>query len=112
MTVTTYFLFTIYSMELIAMIVAMGYVACLFMQKRTVMNKHLRGRRLKVAALLPVLWFIYTYSDAYVVYSAGESVQWKLPQQAIWVKIALQTLSMVGGFILALFVMGCKFGDK
>ena len=102
----------LYIAELIAMMVSMGYVFLLFIKKAKVFNAHLKGRRLKVAALLPILWFVHVYTEAYTVYHAGESVGWRLPESAIQVKIIMQTLSLIGGLILALFVMGCKFGDE
>jgi hypothetical protein len=52
------------------------------------------------------------YTEAYTVYYAGESVGWALPSNAIQVKIYMQIISLIGGLILAFFVMGCKFGDK
>lgn len=75
-------------------------------------NRHLYGRRLKVAAILPVIWFVYVYTDAYVTYQAGEAVQWEIPREAIILKIIMQTLSLIGGGILGMFVMGCDFGEK
>lgn len=102
----------LYIAELIAMMVSMGYVFLLFIKKAKVFNSHLKGRRLKVAALLPILWFVHVYTEAYTVYHAGEAVGWRLPDSAIQVKIIMQTLSLIGGLILALFVMGCKFGDE
>ncbi len=109
MTGSVILLFIIYLLELLSMIVAIGYVVCLYMNKTAIYNKHLQGNRLKVAAMLPVIWFIYVYTDAYVVYLAGEGVQWHVPESSVWLKIIMQSLSLVGGLILALFVMGCKF---
>ena len=102
-------LFVFYALELLSMLVAIGYVACLFLSKKKVFNKHLQGNRLKVAALLPLIWFTYIYTDAYVVYRAGEGVHWHINENSIWLKTAMQGLSLIGGLILALFVMGCKF---
>lgn len=102
----------LYIAEMIAMMISMGYVFLLFIKKSQVFNSHLKGRRLKAAALLPILWFIHVYTEAYTVYYAGQSVGWNLPSNAIQVKIIMQTLSLIGGLILALFVMGCKFGDE
>lgn len=112
MTNIAYILFILYAMELITMMVAIGYVGCLFMQKKPVLNKYLQGRRLKVAALLPVIWFTYTFTDAYTVYQAGSGVHWVLPDQSLRIKIIMQAISLIGGLIVAMFVMGCKFGDK
>lgn len=109
---TIVLLYLIYAMELLSMVIAMGYVACLFMQKKPVLNDHLKGRRLKAGAVLPVIWFVYVFTDAYVVYKAGEGIGWRLPEYAVWTKIVMQVLSLVGGLLLALFVMGCKFGEK
>ena len=105
-------LMVLYIAELLAMMVSMVYVFLLFIKKSKVFNSHLKGRRLKVAALLPMLWFVHVYTEAYTVYYAGEGVEWMLPDSAIQVKIIMQTLSLIGGLILALFVMGCKFGDE
>lgn len=105
-------LYLVYAMELLSMIVAMGYVACLFMQKQMVFNEHLKGNRLKAGAVLPVIWFVYVFTDAYVVFKAGQGISWRLPDYAIWTKIIMQVLSLIGGLLLALFVMGYKFGDK
>lgn len=102
-------LFILYLLEMLTMIAAIAYVICLFIEKKTVFNKHLQGNRLKVAALLPVIWFTYVYTDAYVVYHAGRGVNWAIPETSIWLKVAMQFLSLIGGLILALFVMGCKF---
>ncbi len=102
-------LFILYLLEMLTMVVAIGYVACLFMNKKIVFNKHLQGNRLKVAALLPVIWFTYVYTDAYVVYRAGQGVNWNIPESSVWLKVIMQGISLVGGLILAMFVMGCKF---
>ena len=102
----------LYLSEMLVLMVAMGYVFLLFIKKSKVFNKHLQGRRLKVAALLPILWFAHVYTEAYTVYYAGELMGWKIPNHAIIIKIIMQTLSLIGGLILALFVMGCKFGDE
>lgn len=105
-------LMVLYISEMLVLMVAMGYVFLLFFQKSKVFNAHLQGRRLKVAGLLPILWFIHVYTEAYTVYYAGESVKWMLPSNAIQIKIIMQLISLIGGLILAFFVMGCKFGDK
>lgn len=105
-------LFALYAAEMFTMIVAIGYVACLFMNSKPVFNKYLQGRRLKVAALLPLIWFIYLYTDAYTVYHAGLGVNWRIPEGSVWLKVLTQSMSLVGGLILAMFVMGCKFGEK
>lgn len=91
---------------------AICYVILLFTGKSSVINKYLNGRRLKAATLLLVVWFIHRYSEAYIVYQAGESVGWKIPKSAIQLKLFMQTLSLLGGGLTALFIMGCKFGDK
>lgn len=105
-------LMVLYVSEMLVLMVAMGYVFLLFFQKSKVFNSHLQGNRLKVAGLLPILWFIHVYTEAYTVYYAGELVGWKLPDNAIQLKIVMQIISLIGGMILAFFVMGCKFGDK
>jgi hypothetical protein len=105
-------LMALYISEMLVLMIAMGYVFLLFIKKSQVFNSHLQGRRLKVAALLPILWFIHVYTEAYTVYYAGESVGWMLPKNAIQLKICMQIISLIGGLILAFFVMGCKFGDK
>ena len=105
-------LMALYISEMLVLMIAMGYVFLLFIKKSKVFNADLKGRRLKVAALLPILWFAHVYTEAYTVYYAGESVGWVLPRYAIEVKIIMQTLSLVGGLILALFVTGYKFGEK
>ncbi len=105
-------LMLLYISEMLVLMVAMGYVFLLFFKKSNVFNKHLQGNRLKVAGLLPILWFIHVYTEAYTVYYAGESMGWKLPNNAIQIKIVMQIISLIGGLILAFFVMGCKFGDK
>lgn len=105
-------LMILYVSEMLVLMVAMGYVFLLFFQKSKVFNSHLQGRRLKVAGILPILWFIHVYTEAYTVYGAGESVDWALPNNAIQIKIVMQIISLIGGLILAFFVMGCKFGDK
>jgi hypothetical protein len=93
--------------------VAMTYVICLIMNKQTVVNKYLQGRRLKVASTLPLIWFIYVYTRMYIVYTTGQEIGWdNIPNQSLNLEIIMQTLSMIGGFGVALFVMGCKFGDK
>ena len=102
-------LFILYLLEMLTMLMAIGYVTCLFLNKKVVFNKHLQGRRLKVAALLPLIWFIYLYTDVYTVYNAGRGVNWHLPESSVWLKVITQSLSLVGGLILAMFVMGCKF---
>lgn len=102
----------LYICEMIVLVVAMGYVFLLFFKKSKVFNAHLQGRRLKVAGLLPILWFIHVYTEAYTVYYAGESVGWVLPSNAIQIKVIMQLISLIGGLILAFFIMGCKFGDK
>lgn len=102
----------LYISEMIVLMVAMGYVFLLFIKKSKVVNPYLKGTRLKVAALLPLLWFIHVYTEAYTVYYAGESMGWKIPSHAIIIRIIMQTLSLIGGLILALFVCGYKFGDK
>ena len=105
-------LVALYISEMLVLMVAMGYVFLLFFQKSKVFNSHLKGNRLKVAGLLPILWFVHVYTEAYTVYYAGESMGWKLPNHAIQIKIIMQLISLIGGLILAFFVMGCKFGDK
>lgn len=105
-------LMVLYISEMLVLMVAMGYVFLLFFQKSKVFNAHLKGNRLKVAGLLPILWFVHVYTEAYTVYYAGESMGWKLPNNAIQIKIIMQLISLIGGLILAFFVMGCKFGDK
>lgn len=105
-------LMALYISEMLVLMVAMGYVFLLFFQKSKVFNSHLKGNRLKVAGLLPILWFVHVYTEAYTVYYAGESMGWKLPNHAIQIKIIMQLISLIGGLILAFFVMGCKFGDK
>ena len=105
-------LMLLYISEMLVLMVAMGYVFLLFFKKSNVFNKHLQGNRLKVAGMLPILWFIHVYTEAYTVYGAGESVGWALPSNAIQIKIVMQIISLIGGLILAFFVMGCKFGDK
>lgn len=105
-------LMVLYISEMLVLMVAMGYVFLLFFKKSKVFNAHLQGRRLKVAGLLPMLWFVHVYTEAYTVYGAGESVDWALPSNAVQVKIYMQIISLIGGLILAFFVMGCKFGDK
>lgn len=105
-------LMALYVCEMLVLMIAMGYVFLLFIKKSQVFNQYLQGRRLKVAALLPILWFIHVYTEAYTVYYAGESVGWSLPSNAIQLKICMQLISLIGGLILAFFVMGCKFGDK
>ena len=105
-------LMVLYVSEMLVLMVAMGYVFLLFFKKSKVFNSHLQGNRLKVAGLLPILWFIHVYTEAYTVYGAGESMGWKLPSNAIQIKIVMQIISLIGGLILAFFVMGCKFGDK
>jgi hypothetical protein len=102
----------LYVSEMLVLMVAMGYVFVLFIKKSKVFNKHLQGNRLKVAGLLPILWFAHVYTEAYTVYYAGESVGWRIPSNAIQLKIIMQLISLIGGLILAFFVMGCKFGDK
>ncbi len=97
---------------MLVLMVAMGYVFLLFFKKSNIFNKHLQGNRLKVAGMLPILWFIHVYTEAYTVYVAGESVGWALPSNAIQIKIVMQIISLIGGLILAFFVMGCKFGEK
>lgn len=106
------FLLSMYGAEILLMMFCIAYVFILFVQKRNVFNSHLKGRRLKAAALLPILWFVHVYTEAYTVYYAGELVGWKLPNHAIQIKIIMQIISLIGGLILAFFVMGCKFGDK
>jgi len=105
-------LMALYISEMLVLMVAMGYVFLLFFKKNKVFNSHLKGNRLKVAGLLPILWFIHVYTEAYTVYEAGESVGWALPSDAIQLKIFNQIISLIGGLILAFFVMGCKFGEK
>ena len=105
-------LMILYVSEMLVLMVAMGYVFLLFFKKSNVFNKHLQGNRLKVAGMLPILWFIHVYTEAYTVYYAGESVKLMLPSNAIQIKIIMQLISLIGGMILAFFVMGCKFGDK
>ena len=105
-------LMALYVSEMLVLMVAMGYVFILFIKKSKVLNSHLQGRRLKVAATLPILWFVHVYTEAYTVYYAGESVGWALPNNAIKLKIIMQIISLIGGLILAFFVMGCKFEDK
>lgn len=97
---------------MLTMMVAIGYVFLLFIKKSSVVNNYLKGRRLKVAALLPLIWFIHVYTEAYTVYYAGQAVEWVVPYNAIQLRIYMQILSLIGGLILATFVMGCKFGDK
>lgn len=105
-------LMSLYISEMLVLMIAMGYVFLLFIKKSKVFNQYLQGRRLKVAAALPILWFVHVYTEAYTVYYAGESVGWALPNNAIQLKIIMQIISLIGGLILAFFVMGCKFGDK
>lgn len=105
-------LMTVFALELITMVVSMAYVFCLTLKKNVYFNEHLKGRRLLVASILPFIWFIYTYSEAYTVYYAGESVKWDIEDGALKLKIITQILSLIGGLILALFVTGYKFGDK
>lgn len=106
-------LFTLYLLEIIGLLVAMTYVICLFMNKQTVVNKYLQGRRLKVASTLPLIWFIYVYTRMYIVYDTGQETGWNnIPEQSLNLEITMQALSMIGGFGVALFVMGCKFGEK
>lgn len=101
----------LYVSEMLVLMVAMGYVFILFIKKSKVFNKYL-GNRLKVAGLLPILWFVHVYTEAYTVYYAGESLSWDIPSYAMQIKIIMQLISLIGGLILAFFVMGCKFGDK
>lgn len=105
-------LMSLYISEMLVLMIAIAYVFLLFIKKSKVFNQYLQGRRLKVAALLPILWFVHVYTEAYTVYYAGESVGWALPNNAIQLKIIMQIISLIGGLILAFFVMGCKFGDK
>ncbi len=105
-------LMSLYISEMLVLMIAIAYVFLLFIKKSKVFNQYLQGRRLKVAAALPLLWFVHVYTEAYTVYYAGESVGWALPSNAIQIKIVMQIISLIGGLILAFFVMGCKFGDK
>lgn len=105
-------LMSLYISEILVLMIAMAYVFLLFIKKSKIFNQYLQGRRLKVAAALPILWFVHVYTEAYTVYHAGESVGWALPNNSIQLKIIMQIISLIGGLILAFFVMGCKFGDK
>lgn len=102
----------LYISEMLVLMVAMGYVFLLFIRKSKVFNSHLKGNRLKVAGMLPILWFIHVYTEAYTVYYAGESLSWDIPSHAMLIKIIMQLISLIGGLILAFFIVGCKFGDK
>jgi hypothetical protein len=105
-------LMSLYISEMLVLMIAIAYVFLLFINNSKVFNQYLQGRRLKVAAALPLIWFVHVYTEAYTVYYAGESVGWALPNNAIQLKIIMQLISLIGGLILAFFVMGCKFGDK
>ena len=106
------FLLSMYGAEILLMMFCMAYVFILFVQKINVFNSHLKGRRLKAAALLPILWFVHVYTEAYTVYCAGEDLDWNLHDSAIQIKIVMQLISLAGGGLLAAFVMGYDFGEK
>lgn len=105
-------LFIIYALEVLSLMGCLGYVCYLHIKREQYINPYLRGRRLKVAAILPFIWITYVMMDAYVTYKAGSPINWQIPSFAINLKITLQILSLIGSVILALLLMGCKFGER
>lgn len=105
-------LFIIYALEILSLMGCLGYVCYLHVKRESYINPYLKGRRLKVSALLPFIWITYVMMDSYVTYKAGLSMNWQIPSFAVNLKITLQILSLLGSVILALLLMGCKFGDK
>lgn len=105
-------LFIIYALEVISLMGCLGYVCYLHIKRQRYINPYLKGRRLKVAALLPFIWITYVMMDSYVTYKAGSGISWQIPSFAINLKITLQILSLIGSVILALLLMGCKFGER
>jgi hypothetical protein len=112
MPVNVVVLYTIYALEILSLMGCLGYVAYLHVKRDTYINPYLKGRRLKVGAVLPFVWITYVMMDAYIVHRAGTPIDWEIPSFAINLKIVLQILSLIGSIILALLLMGCKFGDK
>lgn len=109
MTATANFLFALYALELLTLMGGMAYVMYLWLTRRAYINPHLQGRRLKVAAMLPVLWFIYVYSDAYAVYTICEAQKWQVPDGALMNKAIRELVSLTGAGITTLFMIGYKF---
>lgn len=105
-------LYALYTLEVLSLMGCLGYVSYLHVKRESYLNPYLMGRRLKVAALLPFIWITYVMMDAYIVYRAGSPIQWQIPSFAVNLKIILQLLSLIGSVILALVLMGCKFGEK
>lgn len=112
MTFGAWVLFVMYAMEIAVLVIAMSYVMVLWLKKKTKVNPMLTGNRLKVAATLPLLWFIYVFSDAYEVYTVCERMNWNVNESSLQWKAARQGISMVGSVITALLFAGTDFMEN
>lgn len=105
-------LFALYVMELITLFIGMVYVIHAWLNRKRKMNEHLQGRRMIAGFCLPFLWFFYIASDCYHVYALSEALQWRIPNSIYWDKALREGVSLVGGLLTSLFIIGYKFGDK
>jgi hypothetical protein len=85
----------------------MTYVWILWFRKEKYINPFLQGRRLKIAAFLPMIWLTYVFSDAYEVWMICTREGWEnINQASLTWKAARQCISMVGSVITALLLIG------
>ena len=102
------FLFTLYAIELAVLLSGVYYVFRLWLTRQTFVNPHLSGTRLKWAAIIPIGWFIYIYTDAYAVYKLCVASHWIVSETAIKQKALRQLLSLVIGMINTAVLTGFK----
>ena len=104
-----YLLFFLYAVELLLMVASMSYAFVLLCQKKRYLNQYLKGRRLIIAGYLPVIWFIYIYSDAYEVWKICEAAGWQVSDASVEWKAFRQGLSTIGAVITLFLLSGYDF---
>lgn len=108
MSSAAHLLFTLYAIELAMQIFTMAYVIVL-MLNRTRVNPYLMGKRLRIAALLPLLWFTYIYGDAYEVYQVCVANNWQVSEASLYIKSLREALSLTGALITFCLLSGYDF---
>jgi len=102
-------LFILYFTELLLMVGVMSYAFVMYLTKRNNRNRYLQGNRIKVAVILPVVWFIYIYTDAWEVWHVCDAAGWKVDGESIEWKALRQSVSLIGAILTALLISGYDF---
>lgn len=105
-------LFILYTCELATLFTAAVYVVYSWLNRKKELNPHLKGNRMKAGFLLPFIWLFYIGADCYHTYLLSELLNWEIPASIYWDKAFREGVSLVGGLLTSLFIIGYKFGEK